>query len=377
MTKKLSAFCASCFLLLFLYSCASTPKPAEQPAPAEQPKQEPTTPAETTPPVAEPVKPSVPLPEAQYAEAKQLRDTVAKYDLSKYAPDKFSAAEEKFGVGEKAYGTDNESSTAALEEAVAGYRAVVDIGADSILSGLQSDTEASRAAAAEAGAESSFPDQFAFAAKRFDAAVSQRAAKNYEDAGARYGDAKNLFDSLALKMEILALNETMAAYDLESYIPTEAAEARMMYLAGDDVFETDSAASKKSFAASRDAAAAALDKAAVLVTGVAQGSAEGARSRADSVKASIAMKSEYADAMSAYSDGVKALKAKDYVNAYKLLGDAARRFDTVYRLVLEKKDRAETAIVTGKQEIIKLETLARDAENDLQTSGAIPAESTK
>lgn len=387
MMRRFSICLLSCLLLLSVFSCASTPKPepepaaapepAPVPAPAPEPAPEPVPepePSPVKPEVVEPVKEPVPLPETELAQAGELRAIIGQYKLSDYAPGEFAAGEEQYKLGEKRYNVDNEASKTALKLASRHYRTVIDTGANVILDGLQTGADASRSFASGAEADMLFPDQFAFADNKLSAAMEKRNGKFYIEAAEELTDVKDLFDALFVKTEIVELNKVLAEYDLEQYVATEAAEARMMYLAGEDLFQSDGFAAKGRYEAARDAGRAAIEKAALLLTGTAQGSADSARSLADSVKASVAARVEYSQALGVYNRGITEKKNRQYVQAYRLLDEASGQFAATYRLALEKRNRAQEALEIGKQEILKLEALARDAETELKNAGAIPAE---
>jgi hypothetical protein len=106
---------------LLVASCATAPKPAPEPA--------------------------APLPEAEYQKAKDLRSTIGKYSLDKYDAAAFQKAEASFKEGEAAYGKDNAKAKTALDQAVTGYRQVLDKGFSSLTGERQSQADKAKAEA--------------------------------------------------------------------------------------------------------------------------------------------------------------------------------------------------------------------------------------
>src|SRR5512135_1265522 len=109
--KRLVPLAVLAGALVLVVSCASTPpqKPAE-PAP-EQPKEQP----------KEQPQAAVPAPDAELAQAKELKQKVDDWGLGDYDPQEYDAANKALQAGEDAYGKDNAASKKSLDSAITGY----------------------------------------------------------------------------------------------------------------------------------------------------------------------------------------------------------------------------------------------------------------
>jgi hypothetical protein len=72
-----------------------------------------------------PPEPPAPLPEAELAQAKQLKERADLYKLGPLAQAEYTAAEADLKAGEAAYGTDNAAAKTSLDKAIAGYQSVL------------------------------------------------------------------------------------------------------------------------------------------------------------------------------------------------------------------------------------------------------------
>jgi hypothetical protein len=90
---------------------------------------------------------AVPKPEAEYQTAKELRATVTEFGLDRYEADAFKKAEASFKDGEAAYDKDNAKSRAAFQQAIAGYRQVLDGGFPALTAERRKDADEAKAEA--------------------------------------------------------------------------------------------------------------------------------------------------------------------------------------------------------------------------------------
>ncbi len=167
--------------LAFVISCASTPpqKPAE-PAP-EKPKEQPQAGA----------------PDAELAQAKDLKQKVDALGLGEYDPQDYDAANKDFQAGQDAYGKDNVASKKSLDSAIKGYNAVMDTGGAQYLAKRQSDADASKKAADDLKASVAVKDDYAKADATYQQALKEKDAKDIENAGKDFASAKDQFDAVA------------------------------------------------------------------------------------------------------------------------------------------------------------------------------------
>jgi hypothetical protein len=167
--------------LFLVISCASTPpqKPAE-PAP-EQPK-----------PQA-----AVAAPEAELAQAKDLKQKVDTWGLGDYAPEEYAAANKDLQAGEDTYGKDNASSKKSLDSAITEYNAVITDGGGKFLAKGQSDAEASKKAADDLKASVAVKDDYARADDTYQQALKEKGAMDIGNAGKDFASARDQFDAVA------------------------------------------------------------------------------------------------------------------------------------------------------------------------------------
>jgi hypothetical protein len=251
-------------------------------------------------------KPTAALPEAEYKQAKDLRALIEKYSLDQYAPDVYKTADDRFQVGEQAYGKDNELSMAALQDAIDGFQKVIDKGFPQVVAGSQKQADASKSAAENAGAPVAAKSDYAAAMDTYNQAVKAGKAKQYEQSLDLFTKAKAQFDGAAK----VALQK-------------------------------------------RDQ----VDKANQAVLA--------AKQQADSLKAAVAVKADYAAAQDTYNKALKARDAKDYDTALGLMQKAKDQFTSVAQTARQKKSNAEKAIADSAAAIQAAEEQATEADKTL------------
>lgn len=260
----------------------------------------------TAPKPAPVVEPTAPVPEAEYKQAQELRALIEKYSLDQYAPDVYKAADARFQEGEKAYRKDNELSRAALRDAIDGFQKVIDTGFPKAVAGSQKQADASKKAAEDAGAPVAVKSDYAAALDTYSQAGKAHDAKKYEQSLDLFQKAQTQFDSAA-QLTLQKRDKVEQAY--------------------------------------QDAQAAKKD--------------------ADSLKASVAVKADYAAALDTYNKALKARSAKDYDQSLDLMQKAKNQFAGVAKTARQKKDKAEKAVADSEAEIKTAEQQALEADKTL------------
>jgi hypothetical protein len=164
--------------VLLAVSCATKPEPVE-PTPEE------------------PVAVAAPKPEAEYAAAKGLRETVTKFGLDRYDPDTFKKAEASFLEGEQAYGKDNDKAKAAFKKASAGYQKVIDAGFPSLVKERRQKAEDAKDEADDLKSSVAVKADYAAALKLYQQARDAEKAKDYAKCVPLYDQAAEQFTSVA------------------------------------------------------------------------------------------------------------------------------------------------------------------------------------
>jgi len=247
-------------------------------------------------------KPTAALPEAEYKQAKDLRALIEKYSLDQYAPDVYRTADDRFQVGEQAYGKDNELSMAALQDAIDGFQKVIDKGFPQV----QKGADASKSAAEDAGAPVAAKNEYNAALDTYNQAVKAGKAKQYGQSLDLFPKAKAQFDTAA-KVALQKKDQ--------------------------------------------------VDKANQAVLA--------AKQQADSLKAAVAVKADYAAAQDTYNKALKARDAKDYDTALDLMQKAKDQFTSVAQMARQKKSNAEKAIADSAAAIQAAEEQATEADKTL------------
>jgi hypothetical protein len=101
---------------------------------------------------------------------------------------------------------------------------------------------------------------------------------------------------------------------------------------------------------------------------------EASKKAADDLKASVAVKDDYATANQVYRRALQGKNSGDYENARDDFIQARVDFDAVARLAREKKDAAMQALQNAQQDQSASEKKAQDAQKALKAEGfSVPA----
>jgi len=167
--------------LFLVISCASTPP------------QKPQTPT----PTPTPEQLQAAAPDAELAQAKDLKQKVDAIGLGDYDPQDYDAANKDLQAGQDSYGKDNAASKKSLDSAIKGYNAVLDTGGGKYLAERQSAAEASKKAADDLKASVAVKDDYGAANDTYQKALKEKDARDIENAGKDFGSAKDAFDAVA------------------------------------------------------------------------------------------------------------------------------------------------------------------------------------
>ncbi len=142
-----------------------------------------------------PPEPPVPLPEAELAQAKQLKEKADLYKLGPLAQAEYTAAEADLKAGEAAYGKDNAVAKASLDKAIAGYQSVLDKGGSVYLGSLHDRAAAAKKSADDLKASVAVKDDYAKAQAVYDRALAAKSAGDLAAATKDYEEARALFEA--------------------------------------------------------------------------------------------------------------------------------------------------------------------------------------
>lgn len=172
-----------------------------------------------------PPKEAAPLPEAELAQAKELKAKVDKFNLGPLAQTEYTAAESDLKAGQDAYGTDNAASKASLDKAIAGYRAVIAKAGPLYLGTLDDKAAAAKKSADDLKASVAVKDDYARAQAVYDRALAAKTAGDLEAATKDFEEARTMFEAVAKTAAEKRDKALAARSDLEKAMDASAAAA--------------------------------------------------------------------------------------------------------------------------------------------------------
>jgi len=165
------------------------------------------------------------------------------------------------------------------------------------------------------------------------------------------------------------LQQRADKYGLGEYAPEDYAAATKDLKAGQDAYGKDNAASKESLTRAIDEFTSVITKGGALYLAKVQAESLASKKAADDLKASVAVKDEYAEANEAYQRALKAKDAGDIENAVADFTKARDLFDAAAALARQKKENATKALAGTKESMTASEKKAADAQKSLKDEG--------
>jgi hypothetical protein len=166
-----------------------------------------------------------------------------------------------------------------------------------------------------------------------------------------------------------SLQQRVDALGLGDYDPDDYAAANTALKAGQDSYGKDNAASKTSLESAITGYNAVLAKGGPLYLAKLQAQAEASKKAADDLKASVAVKDDYATADGTYRQALKEKDAGDIEKSGKDFTQSRDGFDAVTKTAQEKKDAAEQALQAAQQDQKGSQQKAEDADKALKDEG--------
>ncbi len=165
------------------------------------------------------------------------------------------------------------------------------------------------------------------------------------------------------------LQQRVDALGLGAYDPDDYAAANKDLQAGQDTYGKDNDASRKSLQSAIAEYNSVISKGGPLYLAKVQAQAEASKKAADDLKASVAVKDDYATANDSYTKALQEKDAGDIENAGKDFGQARDGFDAVAKVAQQKKDAAVQALQNAQQDNTVSQKNAQDAEKTLKDEG--------
>jgi hypothetical protein len=172
-----------------------------------------------------PPEPPAPLPEAELAQAKQLKEKADRYNLGPLVQAEYSVAEADLKAGEAAYGTDNAAAKVSLDKAIVGYQSVLDKAGPLYLGGIHDRTAAAKKSADDLKASVAVKDDYAKAQAVYDRALAAKAAGDLATATKDFEEARTLFEAAAKVAKEKRDKALAAGADVDKALEASAAKA--------------------------------------------------------------------------------------------------------------------------------------------------------
>jgi hypothetical protein len=156
------------------------------------------------------------------------------------------------------------------------------------------------------------------------------------------------------------------AYNLGPLAQAEYTAAENDLKAGEAAYGKDNAASKASLDKAISGYQAVIAKAGPLYLGTIHDKTAAAKKAADDLKASVAVKDDYAKAQAVYDRALAAKTAGDLEAATKDFEEARKMFEAVAKVAAEKRDAALAANADAEQAKTDAEARAAEAQAALE-----------
>lgn len=354
-------------VLLFLASCASKPTP---------PVEEPAPPAPTEPVVTpEPTPPETPAfdqaaLDALHAETLALRKKAFDLGLAELMRDEYKTADAAYVAGKGAYDAkDGETATKELTTARDLFKDLIAKGLVELSAQGKQKASEMRGIAVKAGAETDAQDRFAAGEAAFAEAEGLAGNGRYEESIAAYARARSLYDlsykrASASQLRTRIGDQGYAAWDSGNY-----GIAENKYAEEANLFAASGGKEPKDVSSGVDALEEAILRYNLVIEkgreGIASASkkkADDIKTRSEAIKANVAVKAEYAEALAVYQEAGRAFGAKDFELATTRFADAEALFEKAYALAAEKRKAAEEAMAAAENASEESQRKAQEAE---------------
>lgn len=370
--RSLWALAALAAIIVFGGACASAP-----PAPAPEPTPEPAPVVEPTPsPEPAPAGPSLAEVEAVEAEALARRNKAFDLGLKDRLPADYAAAETSFLDGRAAKAKPElASAKLSFEKARDAFAALIERGYALLLPEARERAAKAEQRALAAGAEAVAPERLSAAGRARLAAEADLAAAKPDEALAGYERARLLFELGEKRATASGLRERIrergfAAWDPGNFQSAEnkfEAEPGLVAAAGDPPRRAE-------LGQAVDALDEALLRYRLVIEKGREASAQSkktasaeAKTRAEGIKAAIAVKEAFAAALARHQEGLKAFEERRFEDSETAFQESAAAFEAAYVEAAEKRARAEAAMKAAAGAAAESERKAQEAEPVLAT----------
>ena len=338
--------------VLLVAGCATKP-PAPEPEPVPEPA------------------PTVSQAEADglHAEALALRKKAFDLKLFEVVADEYKAADAKYVEGKTAYDAkDNEKAAPILKDAIAAFKEVIAKGAGILAAENRKRADEMKALAVEAGAPETAAERMAQGDTAYAAGASLSEGKKDEEALVAFETARKTYEAAYKKAKALGIRDSIEEKDFAQFDEGNFKLADEKLAASDSLFESDP-----------DAALDALDEATLRYNLVVQkgwqtyaverkAPADDAKRRSEEIKAQVAVKEKYAEALAVYNNASALLAGGNYQEAGPEFDRSAELFEEAYAEAEVKRETALAALAEAEARTQESESKAIAGDEILGTA---------
>lgn len=363
-----------------LSSCATKPKAPPSPETA------PTTEPAATPPKTVEAGPAVSQEELDRLLAEAAAGKKRAFDLKLFEilPEDYKTADAALAAGKTAYDAkDGPAAKEGLSKAASLFSDLNARGIVELSAVKRKNADDMRAAAVKAGAEGRASERFAPADASYAEAAKFAEAGEHEKAVAAFERARLLYE-LAYKRSLASgLRDDIEEKGYAAWDSGNHRLAENKYAEEERLFSAEGGEAE--LAAGVDSLDEAVLRYNLVVQkgrqGIATGKKEGsdeAKARSEGIKANVAVKEGFAEALALYEEGKSQFAAGNYEEAAAAFEKAGLLFDEAYALAAEKRQRAEEAMraaeAAAEESLRKAEAAEQSGASSDATSGATAEE---
>ena len=327
-------------------------------------------------PEPEPVPQPAPAPEVSQseaddllAEASALRKKAFDLKLFEVVADEYKAADAKYVEGKTAYDAkDPEKAVPVFKETIASFKDVIDKGAGILAEENRKRADEMKAAAIKAGAPEKAAERMAQGDETYGLGVSSSDGKKNEEALLAFAKAHQTYEAAYKKAKALDIRDSIQQKDFAQH------DEGNYKLADEKLAESDVL-----FASDPEAALDALDEATLRYNLVIQkgwqfyatgkkAPADDAKRRSEEIKAPVAVKEKYAEALAVYNNASALLAGGNYQEAGPEFDRASALFEEAYAQAEEKRNAALTALAEAEARAQESESKAIAGDEILGTA---------
>jgi len=155
--------------------------------------------------------------------------------------------------------------------------------------------------------------------------------------------------------ELKRMKALVDKYGLKEFVPEDAQAAEEKYQEVENLYGTDKKAARKAYLQARAKYLVVMEKALPLFAEKRKKETDEIKISAEKIKANVAVKEEYQEALELYNQALLEKEAGNYEKSAELMEEAKAKFDVVYKMAKEKKDKSDSAIDKLNKEQLEYE----------------------